>query len=68
MEITDIIIFVVILAFAIIGFQRGVFKSLVTIVGFFAVIYLAYLFKNVIGDFFVLNLPFSQYTFIPGGS
>ena len=68
MEIIDIIIFVIILAFAIIGFKRGVFKSLVTIVGFFAVIYLAYLFKNAIGDFFVLNLPFSKYTFTPGGS
>ena len=68
MEIVDIIILIVILTFAIIGFSRGVFKSLVTIVGFFVVIYLAYLLKNVIGDFFVLNLPFSKFTFVPGGS
>ena len=68
MEIVDIIILVIILAFAIVGFKRGVFQSLVAIVGFFAVIYLAYLFKNILGDFFVLNLPFTKYTFIPGGS
>lgn len=68
MEIVDIIILVVLVAFAIIGFNRGVFQSLVAVVGFFAVIYISYLLKNVIGDFFVLNLPFTKYTFIPGGS
>ena len=68
MNIIDIIILVIIVAFAIIGFKRGVFQSLVAIVGFIAVIYLSYLLKNYLGDFFVLNLPFSNYTFIPGGS
>jgi uncharacterized membrane protein required for colicin V production len=68
MNILDIIILVIIVAFAIIGFKRGVFQSLVAILGFIAVIYIAYLLKNYLGDFFVLNLPFSSYTFIPGGS
>ncbi len=68
MEIIDILIFAIIIAFAIIGFKRGVIQSLVTIVGFFAVIYLAFLLKNYLGDFLVLNLPFTKYTFIPGGS
>lgn len=68
MEIVDILILVIIIAFAIVGFSRGVFQSLVTILGFLVIIYLAYLFKNVLGDFLVLYLPFSKYTFIPGGS
>lgn len=68
MGIVDIIILVIIVAFAILGFTRGVFQSLVAVVGFIAVIYISYLLKNYIGDFFVLNLPFTKYNFIPGGS
>jgi len=68
MGIIDIIIFAIILAFAIIGFKRGVIQSLVTVIGFLAVIYLSYLLKNYLGDFMVLHLPFTKYTFIPGGS
>ena len=68
MNIIDIIILVIIASFAIIGFKRGVFESLVTVVGFIAIIYLAYLFKNILGDFLVLHLPFTKYTFVPGGS
>lgn len=68
MEIIDIIILVIIVAFAIIGFKRGVFQSLVTVIGFIAVICIAYLLKNSIGDLMVMNLPFNKYTFIPGGS
>ena len=64
----DILILVIIASFAIIGFKRGVFQSLVTIVGFIIIIYLAYLFKNVLGDFLVLHLPFTKYSFIPNGS
>lgn len=68
MGIVDILIIVIILAFAIVGFKRGVIQSLVAIIGFLAVIYLAYLLKNFLGDFLVLNSPFTNYTFIPGGS
>jgi uncharacterized membrane protein required for colicin V production len=68
MGIVDIIILVIIVSFAIIGFKRGVFQSLVAVVGFLLVVYLAYLLKNYVGDFLVLNSPFTKYTFIPGGS
>ena len=68
MGIVDIIILVIIVSFAIVGFKRGVFQSLVAVVGFFVVIYLAYLLKNYVGDFLVLNSPFTKFTFIPGGS
>ena len=68
MSIVDILIIAVILIFAIIGLKRGVFQSLIAIVGFIAVICISYLLKNYIGDFLVLNLPFTKYSFIPGGS
>ena len=61
MSIIDILIVVVLIAFGIIGFNRGVFKSLIVFLGFIAVIFLAYMFKNYIGDFFVLNLPFIDF-------
>lgn len=61
MSIVDIIILSILVSFAVIGFQRGVFKSLVAFVGFIIVVCLAYLFKNIIGDFFVLNLPFINF-------
>ena len=61
MGIIDIIILVVLVSFAIIGFKRGVIHSLVSFVGFILVIYLAYLVKNYLGDIFVLNLPFLNF-------
>ena len=66
--IVDIIILAILVAFAYLGFKRGVFQSLVAIVGFIEVICLSFWLKNYLGDFFVLNLPFTKYTFIPGGS
>ena len=61
MNIVDILIIVVLISFAIIGFNRGIFKSLIVFLGFIAVIFLAYMFKNYVGDFFVLNLPFMNF-------
>ena len=61
MSIIDIIIIVILLAFAIIGFKRGVLQSLVSFIGFIIVIYLAYLLKNYLGDIFVLDLPFFDF-------
>ena len=58
MSIVDIVVLVILVAFAIIGFKRGVLQSLVSFVGFILVIYLAYLLKNYLGDIFVLDLPF----------
>lgn len=67
MSIVDIIILVILVSFATIGFSRGVFKSLVAFVGFLIVVCLAYLFKNILGDFLILNLPFIDFD-IGGGS
>ena len=61
MGIVDLIVLVILIAFAIIGFRRGVLKSLVSFVGFIIVIYLAYLCKNYLGDIFVRDLPFFDF-------
>lgn len=61
MDIVDIIILVILVTFAYIGFKRGFFKSLVSFVGFLLVICLAYVFKNYLGDLFLLNLPFFKF-------
>ena len=58
MSVIDICVLVIMLFFAIIGFKRGVIQSLVSLIGFILVVYLAYIFKNYLGDIFVTDLPF----------
>lgn len=57
MNIVDIIIIIFILLSGIVGFKRGVFKELVICVGTLLVFYLAYQFKDPIGEFLLLKLP-----------
>lgn len=57
MNIVDIIIIIYILLAGIIGYKRGVFKELVICLGTILVFYLAYVFKDPVGEFFLLNLP-----------
>ena len=61
MSLVDILILVVLVSFAVIGFTRGVIKSLVSFVGFIIVVVMAYLFKNLLGDILILNLPFINF-------
>ena len=61
MDIVDIIILVILVSFAIIGFKRGVLHSLVSFLGFIIIIYVAYLLKNYLGDVFVTDLPFFSF-------
>ena len=68
MKLYDIIIICFLILFALIGFKRGFFKSLISFAGFILVIVLAYMFKNIVGDFFVLNLPFINFKGILGGA
>lgn len=58
MVLFDIIILVVILFGAIIGFKRGFTKQLISFVGLFVIIILAFYFKNYISVFMYENLPF----------
>lgn len=57
MNIVDIIIVVFILTSGIIGYKRGVFKELVLCLGTILVFYLAYQFKDPVGEFLLLKLP-----------
>ena len=67
MSIIDIIILVILVSFALIGFKRGVLKSLVSFIGFILVICLAYLFKDTLGNIMIRNLPFIKFS-MGGGS
>lgn len=68
MNIIDILIIVLLISFAIIGFKRGFLNSLVMFVGAILVIILSYAFKNILGDFLVLNLPFIRFGNFLGGA
>lgn len=68
MEIVDVIIILLLILFALVGLNRGVFKSLVTFLGFIIVIFAAYTFKNYLGDILVLNLPFIEFPESLGGA
>lgn len=64
----DIIILIFILFYGILGYKRGVFKQTIVFVGTILVILIAYKFKNVIGDFLALNLPFLEFKNILNGA
>ena len=57
MNIVDIIIIIFILLSGIVGYKRGVFKELVLCLGTILVFYLAYVFKDPLGEFLLLKLP-----------
>ena len=58
MNVIDIATVFIILAFGIIGAQRGFFKQIVTTVGFLIVVILSFYLKNPLAEFLSLNLPF----------
>ena len=57
MNIVDIIIIIFILLFGITGAKRGFFKEIVLCLGTILVFFLAYQFKDSIGNFFLLRFP-----------
>lgn len=61
MNVIDIAVIFIVLAFGIMGAQRGVFKQLVTTVGFIIVVVLAYYLKNPLAELLSLNLPFFDF-------
>ena len=56
-NIVDIIIIIFILLCGVVGYKRGVFKQLVLCVGLILIFYLAYKFKDPLGEFFLLRFP-----------
>lgn len=61
MNIIDFIIILFILSGAIIGFKRGFTRQLVSLVSFFAIIILAFMFKNPVSIFLYEHLPFFKF-------
>ena len=57
MNIVDVIIIIFILLSGVIGAKRGIFKELVICLGTILVFYLAYIFKDPLGNFFLLKFP-----------
>lgn len=58
LNILDAIIILALILGAVVGFKRGIIKSVVLLVGTVLVIVLAYLFKNPISIFLYTHLPF----------
>lgn len=61
MNIVDLIIIIVILFGAVIGFKRGFTKSLVSAVGLIAIVIIAFLLKNPVSTVLYEHLPFFQF-------
>lgn len=61
MSIVDIIILIVILFGAVIGFKRGFTRSLVSALGFIAIVVLAFFLKNPLSILLYENLPFFKF-------
>lgn len=62
MELFNILFFIVIIAFGCLGFSRGLTKQIVIFIGTIIVLFIAYEFKSLIGDFFMLHLPFIKFS------
>lgn len=61
MNIVDIIIIVILISGAVMGFKNGVTKQLVSFFGFIAVVVAAFALKNTVSIWMYENLPFFNY-------
>lgn len=61
MNIIDIVIILIILCSAVVGFKRGVLNELVMTVGFLLVFVLSFYLKNPLAEWFSLYLPFFKF-------
>ncbi len=68
MNIIDVVIILIILCGAVVGFKRGVFKELVMTVGFLLVFIIAFYLKNPVAEFLSLYMPFFNFGNSVGGS
>lgn len=62
MNVIDFVIVLILIMGAIVGFKRGFTSELVSAIGFFAVIILAYLLKNPVSVFLYEHLPFFKFS------
>ena len=61
MNYVDIIILIFLAFGAILGFKRGFTRQLVSLVGMFAIVILAFIFKNPVSVILYNNLPFFNF-------
>lgn len=61
MNIIDLIIILLLLYGAFIGFKRGFTNELVTFIGFVLVLLISYILKNPISEFLYMHLPFFKF-------
>ena len=61
MNYVDIICFAVIIIGALVGFKNGAIKSIISLVGFVAIIIISYQFKGLLANVFIKNLPFFNF-------
>lgn len=61
MNLIDVIVILLILAGAVIGYKNGFTKQLISFVGFIVVVILSYLFKNYISELLYQYLPFFEF-------
>ena len=62
MSIIDIFVFIIFLAFIIVGYKQGVVRELIQLIGLIIIFYIAFLIKNPVGNFLCQILPFFKFT------
>ena len=60
MNVVDSISLVLIILFTLMGFKKGAIKSIVSLIGFFVIIFLSYKLKGPVCGFFIKHLPFFE--------
>ena len=68
MKIYDVAILVILILFALKGFKDGFFKTIVSFAGFIIITVLAYILKDIVGDFLLLHFPFFHFNTFFGGA
>lgn len=66
--ILDIILILIILSSAFLGYKRGFTKELVSFLGFFVILVLAFILKNPLSMFMYEHLPFFKFSWLVKGA
>jgi uncharacterized membrane protein required for colicin V production len=61
MEILNILVALIIIAFGMLGFTRGLTKQIAIFIGTILVLVIAFIFKDILGDILLLNCPFINF-------
>lgn len=61
MEILNILVALIIVSFGMLGFSRGLTKQIAIFIGTLLILFIAFQFKDILGDFLLLNCPFIKF-------